>query len=144
MQITQAADLGALLRRYRVRAGLSQQQLAERTGITRQLLSRFEQGKSDLPSGTVLQALREVDASIDVRSRAERAAVVEVPLPRPPRVELPTRAWTTPVVALPRIDGAALAAMQSAVAALLRSPNETLRALRRLFPTDATQDDADD
>lgn len=142
VQITQAADVGALVRRYRVRAGLSQEQLAERLGITRQLLSRFEQGKSDLPTSTMLRALREVDASVDVRSRAERAAIVEVPLPRVPRIELPARVWSTPVVALPRIDGAAMAAMQSAVAALMKSPNETLQVLRGLHSEDAEQDDA--
>lgn len=48
MDITNAQSLGALVRDVRNAQGLSQTQLAQTVGTTRQWLSRFEQGSNDV------------------------------------------------------------------------------------------------
>lgn len=60
MDITNAQSLGALVRSVRNSKGLSQTQLAQQVGTTRQWLSRFEQGSNDVSLShafAVLEAL---------------------------------------------------------------------------------------
>lgn len=49
-------DAGSLLREARRRAGLSQRQLAQRSGTAQSVVSRIETGRTD-PSTATLQAL---------------------------------------------------------------------------------------
>lgn len=57
MDITNSADLGAIVRRQRKIHGLSQTELAQLLGTTRQWLSRFEQGSNDVSLGNAFAAL---------------------------------------------------------------------------------------
>ena len=56
--INTAADLGRFLRDLRVQRGLTQAQLAEELGVTRQYVAEIEQGKPNLYSERVFQSLR--------------------------------------------------------------------------------------
>ncbi len=58
MKISQPKDLGTLVRSRRQQLGLSQTDVAERAGTTRQWLSRFEQGHSDVSLGNAFAILR--------------------------------------------------------------------------------------
>lgn len=111
MNLTRLEDAGALVRDRRRDLHISQADLAGRAGITRQLLSRFEQGKSDLPLTAVLRLMRELTMSIDVRSREERAGLVEFRMPQFDRA----------VLRMPRISSTAIQAAQQAVVAALNS-----------------------
>jgi transcriptional regulator with XRE-family HTH domain len=51
-------DFGGTLRRERIRAGLSQQQLAELAGIGASAVSRLERGERDPLLTTLLQVAR--------------------------------------------------------------------------------------
>src|SRR5215470_8092915 len=56
---------GALLRRYRLAAGLSQEALAERSGLSRRGIADLERGARNFPHGETIRRLAtalEVDA----------------------------------------------------------------------------------
>lgn len=78
-------DIGRLARQQRVDLGLSQDKLAERAGVTRQWISRFEQAKADVSFAKALQVLRELGLVVDVAPRAaaktsgRQAQVVRTP-----------------------------------------------------------------
>ncbi|GAB2447640.1 transcriptional regulator with XRE-family HTH domain [Conyzicola lurida] len=59
-------DIGRVARQRRIDLNLSQDDLAERTSVTRQWLSRFETAKSDVSLSKVLAVLRELDLDLDV------------------------------------------------------------------------------
>lgn len=61
-------DIGRVARQRRLDLNLSQDDLAEHTGVTRQWLSRFESAKADVSLSKVLLVLRELDLSVDVRA----------------------------------------------------------------------------
>lgn len=65
-------ELGQVIRRYRVAAGLSQEQLAERSGLHATYLSQIETGKRNLS----VQVLRRVAAGLGVPA-AELVAAAE-------------------------------------------------------------------
>jgi len=67
-------DIGRLARQQRIDLGLSQDELAERAGVTRQWLSRFEQAKADVSLTKALQVLRELGLAVDVSPRAAAKA----------------------------------------------------------------------
>lgn len=127
MILSRPDDAGRIIRQRRLDVGLAQSQLAERAGITRQLLSRFEQGKSDLPFAVILRMMRELDLSIDVRPRQERVGVVELRLPvmdPSALADLPTQrlagireALTQLAEVMPRFDVRGLARLQESVVA---------------------------
>lgn len=50
-------NIGALVRRERKKAGLTQQQLAEKTGTNKQYISRLENDKSDVELNTLRKVL---------------------------------------------------------------------------------------
>jgi HTH-type transcriptional regulator/antitoxin HipB len=54
------ASLGTALRHYRRQAGLSQAELAERTGLHRTYLSELEQGKETEQLKRLLRVLRQL------------------------------------------------------------------------------------
>jgi len=60
-------DIGRVARQRRIDLNLSQDELAARSGITRQWLSRFESAKADVSLSKVLAVLRELDLEVDVR-----------------------------------------------------------------------------
>jgi HTH-type transcriptional regulator/antitoxin HipB len=60
-------DVGAAVRRARGEAGLSQQALADRAGVSRQWLSRVEAGKGpSVEMGKVLDVLAALGLAIDL------------------------------------------------------------------------------
>jgi transcriptional regulator with XRE-family HTH domain len=61
-------DFGRVARQRRLDLNLSQDDLAERAGVTRQWLSRFESAKADVSLSKALLVLRELDLDIDVRT----------------------------------------------------------------------------
>jgi transcriptional regulator with XRE-family HTH domain len=68
-RIYTAASLGAAIRHYRLQSGLSQAELAERTGLHRTYLSDLEQGKETEQVRRILRILKE----LGVRMTLERA-----------------------------------------------------------------------
>lgn len=68
-RIYSAGSLGAALRHYREEAGLSQAELADRTGLNRTYLSNLEQGRETEQLKRILRLLRH----LGVRMTLERA-----------------------------------------------------------------------
>jgi HTH-type transcriptional regulator/antitoxin HipB len=64
MKITQPKELGVLVRTRRQQLGLSQSDVAERAGTTRQWLSRFEQGHSDVSLGNAFAILKVLELEL--------------------------------------------------------------------------------
>lgn len=61
-------QLGLTIRRLRDRRGLSQAELAERAGVSRQWVIAVEQGqKNGLEVGLIMRVLDSLDASLTVR-----------------------------------------------------------------------------
>lgn len=56
-EVVSPSDVGALVRRERQAAGLTQQALAEQAGTTRQWLIRLEQGQPGAATGKLLDVL---------------------------------------------------------------------------------------
>lgn len=65
MLVNTPRDAGALVRQARRQAGLSQAQLAERAGVSRQWIIGFEQGKSSAELGHVLRIVAAVGLRFD-------------------------------------------------------------------------------
>ena len=63
------ASLGAAIRHYRRQAGLSQAELAERTGLHRSYLSELEQGRETEQVKRIIRILKE----LGVRMTLEKA-----------------------------------------------------------------------
>ena len=59
-KVESAADVGALIRQARLAAAMTQQQLADRVGATRQWVIRLEQGRDGTALSTALAALEEL------------------------------------------------------------------------------------
>ncbi len=57
MWLRSPADLGLVVREQRRGAGLSQQQLADRVGVSRRWIIQMEQGKPGVELGLVLKTL---------------------------------------------------------------------------------------
>ena len=72
-KVDSAGDVGTLIRRQRRAEAMTQQQLADRVGTTRQWVIRLEQGRHGTAMNTVLIALEELGlemvARFDRRSR---------------------------------------------------------------------------
>lgn len=68
MVVSNAVELGALVRTKRVENGLSQSELAELVGTTRQWLSRFEQGNNDVSLAIVFEILSALDIELTART----------------------------------------------------------------------------
>ncbi len=63
-RIYTAASLGSAIRHYRREAGLSQAELAERTGLHRTYLSALEQGKDTEQLRRLLRVLKQLGVRI--------------------------------------------------------------------------------
>lgn len=75
-RITSAAQVGALVREARLAAGMTQQQLADLAGTTRQWVNRLEMGHSTAAFSKTLAALAVLGL--------EMVAQLERPRPAPP------------------------------------------------------------
>src|SRR6187551_704329 len=72
MGSAERSSFGGLLRRYRVAAGLTQEELAERAGLSARGISDLERGARELPRRDTLQLLlRTLELS-----QADEAALV--------------------------------------------------------------------
>ena len=78
MRVSTTGNLGALVRQERQDQGLTQAELAERIGTTRQWVSQFESGTLNPRVGLVLAALTALDLDIDVRSGASTNQVPSI------------------------------------------------------------------
>jgi len=59
-------DFGLIARQRRLDMKVSQSELAEQVGVTRQWLSRFETGKADVSLRKALLVLRELDLEVTI------------------------------------------------------------------------------
>lgn len=66
MHVETVSDLGAVARRRRSELGWSQSQLAQVTATTRQWISRFESGASDVTLERALAVLSALDLSVEI------------------------------------------------------------------------------
>ena len=82
MQIPDPTTLGSVVRMRRQELGLSQTQLADAVGTTRQWLSRFEQATNDVSLSIMFAILEALDLSLDV-SGLGSPAVATVPVVDP-------------------------------------------------------------
>lgn len=73
MRILTTAELSAVVRHARKRAGLTQAQLAERIGVGRLWVVRFEQGTAEVELGIALRALRALGLALDISTPADSA-----------------------------------------------------------------------
>ncbi len=94
---------GLLLRRHRVVAGLSQEQLAERSGLTAQGISALERGLRRAPYPDTVRRLATALGMSDADRAAFHAAVARgrrsVPSAAPPRDTAPARPDAPPALA---------------------------------------------
>jgi len=67
MVISQPQDLGAVLKRGRAAKRLTQQQLADMLGVTRQWVASVENGAPTARLGLVIDALKCVDLLLETR-----------------------------------------------------------------------------
>jgi transcriptional regulator with XRE-family HTH domain len=97
MRVTAFEDVGIIARQRRQDLAMSQVELAARAGVTRQWLTRFERGNSEVSLSKVLAILRELDLKvrIDAIDRTGSAAGAptrisfEIPRIEMPRITLP-------------------------------------------------------
>jgi transcriptional regulator with XRE-family HTH domain len=61
---------GLLVRQARLRAGMSQRQLAEKLGTSQSLVARWERGQVEPPFGSVVRAVRACGLDLGVRLAA--------------------------------------------------------------------------
>lgn len=69
MRVRTVRELGASVRVQRERLGLSQQALADRAGVTREWVVRFENGKVSVPLNLVFDVLTAVNLTIDLEEK---------------------------------------------------------------------------
>ncbi|WP_435300054.1 helix-turn-helix domain-containing protein [Timonella sp. A28] len=77
VDINDLVQLGSYVRDIRVRRKMSQTELAEQVGTTRQWLSRFEQGNNDVSVGIVFKILEALDVRLSCEDNASDAQKVE-------------------------------------------------------------------
>lgn len=71
MRIAKALDLARAIKNERHDQGITQQQLAETVGITRQTLSRLEQGDGGVSLDTYLRILDVLNITVDVTTQPQ-------------------------------------------------------------------------
>ena len=67
-------QLGAIIRRARRTAGLTQAQLGEKAGIWQETVSKIENGQGATRIATILDLLAALDLEIEVRTRGKGSA----------------------------------------------------------------------
>ncbi|HEY6674513.1 MAG TPA: helix-turn-helix domain-containing protein, partial [Rubrobacteraceae bacterium] len=88
-------SFGDLLRRQRDRVGLTQEDLAERTGLTSQAISLLERGERRRPQRYTVRKLAEALA-LEGQDLAGFEAAARRPSARAPAAEMPLRALPAP------------------------------------------------
>lgn len=78
--ITDHIQLGELVRRRRRKLNLSQSELAEKVGATRQWVSRLEKGKHDISTARLFAVLDALEMNLEIRPPAANATI-SVPFP---------------------------------------------------------------
>lgn len=68
MRVKTAADIGKMIKAYRLQAKLSQAKLAELAGTTQAWISEAERGKPTAELGLILRTLSALDAQIEIPS----------------------------------------------------------------------------
>lgn len=99
MKITRSADLSRLVRDRRDELGLTQQQVAEHAGVTRQLIARVENGAGDPSVRTLLRILDALRVDLHMGAAGET-------VPSSPRAAAPLQL----AVPVPALDVSGLAA----------------------------------
>lgn len=70
-RVTTAADVGMLVRARRRERALSQQELADRVGVSRQWIVAVEKGKARAELGLLLRTLSALDLALSVEPRPD-------------------------------------------------------------------------
>ena len=88
METVPSPGFGTLLRRYRVAAGLSQEELAERAGVSARTVGDLERGVSHAPRKDTVELLAEAlalaaaeRAALDKAARRLSTASASLPIP---------------------------------------------------------------
>ena len=80
MKIRTAKDLGAFIREHRIKLGMDQSDLAEKSGTSRKWIVEVEQGKPRAEIGLVLRTLKALGVSLDLAAdRSRKAAPASEP-----------------------------------------------------------------
>lgn len=87
MLINDLVELGELIRKRRTELDLSQTELAEKVGATRQWVSRLEKGKNDVTALRLLAVIDALELNLDVRAPL-RGPVTDYPTSLVPRSTL--------------------------------------------------------
>jgi HTH-type transcriptional regulator/antitoxin HipB len=74
MKIRTGSELGLVLRERRRELGLTQAELADRIGVSRQWVGKVEKGRQHADLGLALRAIRALGLVVDVRSDGDTAA----------------------------------------------------------------------
>jgi y4mF family transcriptional regulator len=74
MKVRTAGDLGAVVRSARETAGLTQRELAARTGVSREWLVAFESGKGTAQLRLVLDVLSVLGMTVEVEAAGQKHA----------------------------------------------------------------------
>lgn len=69
-----AKQIGAILRRARRNAGLTQTDLGQRIGLRQATISRLEKGEDEIRLSTLLDALSALGLEITIDKRGRRSA----------------------------------------------------------------------
>jgi predicted ATPase/transcriptional regulator with XRE-family HTH domain len=126
MPTTSSSAFGTLLRRHRLAAGLTQEALAERAGVSARGLQDLERGVRAAPRLDTVRLLAE-GLALDAEARAALIAAARPELTAPPPAHVtPTRRPALPVPATPLVGRESEVA---AACALLRQPEVRLLTL---------------
>lgn len=77
MRVINPKEFGLHVREIRRQRGLTQTQLAQKTGTTQTWLSEFERGKPRAELGLVFRLLRSLDISMNLQAAFETQASAE-------------------------------------------------------------------
>lgn len=89
MRIRRPEDIAAAVRGARIKAGLSQVQLAERLEVNRVWVIRMEAGEPGVSLGIVLKALNVLGLTLGIEDEAEQPAPAIAPASRSrPRISI--------------------------------------------------------
>ena len=79
MRIKTVRSFGALVRDQRKERGWSQQQLAEKVGVSRLWVGQLEKGKETVEAGLLMKTLQELELALDVsRQKVARREFLDV------------------------------------------------------------------
>lgn len=92
MKVSDIEDMGIIARQRRQELRISQADLAALAGVTRQWLTRFERGNSEVSFSKVFAVLGALDLRVRVDAKENSAEKSKMP------------AYDIPLIAMPRID----------------------------------------